>query len=211
MEQVASEGPGYCISISDEAITMTHYFGKTPEELAEYGHDRGAFVDLVNAPELIDEIPEIKRSAGLRSMVEAVTGHDSKLCSIGCDVMLFERSLNDDHDSSKPYVGGYVYYVIRNPEKSIHTDAYVDLAGWILGAIPAPPHPLRVSFDFIIEPLKHFYGQQGHHGLMAKAIGYGETAELAWQSFEWASNQIADSIMRHRELPSESLKSAGDE
>ncbi|GAB2493110.1 hypothetical protein GCM10027084_02210 [Pseudoxanthomonas sangjuensis] len=201
MEQIAFEGPGYRIATTDKAETMTHYHGMSPEELAAYGHDRGAFVDLISSPELIDTIPELRRSAGLRSMVAAATGHDSKLCSIGCDVAQFERTADDNPIASKFHVGGYAVYVIRNPEKSTDTSHYVDLAGWILGAIPAPPPPIRIFFDFMVEPLKHFYGEQGHFGLMAKTVGYGDTPELAWRSFEWSSNQIAASIMRHRVPP----------
>jgi hypothetical protein len=193
MDTILYQGPGYTIARTDEQSTMTHYPGMTSEEQIETGWMRGPFIDLSESPELIDSIPELAKSPGLRSMISAVAGPTAKLMTIGCDVAEFPGNQEDD---SRLHVGSYVNYAFRDIAKASDVQKNVDLACWILNAIGPPPDGIVISYEFIIEPLKSFYGHAGCYAVMAKAIGFGPTLAAAWNSYEWAADQMARSVAR---------------
>lgn len=176
---------------------MTHYLGMSPEKQAQTGRMRGPFVDLVADPGAIDSIPELAKSPSLKALIAAAIGPEAQLFTIGCDVAEFP-GIGDDGPG--PHVGAYVNYAFRDFDKASNVERNVELATWMLaGMKDPPPADLRVKFEFIIEPLKSFYGKPGAFSVMAKPIGYGKTISEAWLSYEWAASQLAASIGRQKD------------
>lgn len=201
MNEVLFEGPGYLVGKTDHAETMTHYHGMSPEEQAQSGRMRGAYIDLVANPDAIDLIPELAKSPSLKALIAATVGPEAQLFTIGCDVGEFPGA---GENGRGPHVGAYVNYAFRDFDKASNVQRNIDLATWILSGMRDPaPDGLQVKFEFIIEPLKVFYGRSGAFSVMAKAIGYGENFAEAWLSYEWAASQLAASIARQKSPPVE--------
>lgn len=203
MDQILFQGPGYTIAKTDQAETMTHYLGMSSEEQAETGWMRGPYVDLIANPCAIDSIPELAKSPNLKALIAAAIGPEAQLFTIGCDVGEFP-GVGDKGPGA--HVGAYVSYAFRDYEKASNLQRNIDLAIWMLsGMKDAPPDGLSVNFEFIIEPLKSFYGKLGAFSVMAKPIGYGDNFEKAWLSFDWAASKLAESVARQRD-PSVALE-----
>lgn len=197
MEEIRFQGPGYTIATTDHAGTMSHYPGMSAEEQAETGWMRGPYVDLIANPDAIDTIPELAKSPSLKALVVAATGETSQLCTIGCDVAEFPGKGDDGPGA---HVGADVNYCFRDFNKACDQERNVDLATWMLGGLnDAPPEGMHVNYEFVIEPLKSYYGKRGAFSVMAKPIGYGETFAEAWASYEWAATQLAASVARQKD------------
>jgi hypothetical protein len=184
-DRIIEQGPGFTIAVSDELGTMTHYGGIQRED----GNVNFGFVDLRSWPELVDSIPEVRKSNALGRLLRTINAQTSPLMSIGCECAEFQ--LKEALGSGESiHVGGYIDITFYDPEKNQTESALIHVARAILGRIAAPPGNTVIQFEMIVEPLKLFFGTTGHYGLMLKPNGYGKTSPEAWRAFEHATGAI---------------------
>jgi hypothetical protein len=193
--EVLYQGPGYTIAREHKAATAVPYFNV---ERAD-GQINHGFFDLRDNPDAVDTIPEAAKVSGLAKFLRAVAAHESIMTS-ACEAGVFDRGADHDPPEQRFQGGSFVVIEYRDLDKCRDADRYVNLAGYILHGV-APTDDHIVSYEFVIEPLKHFFGNDGCFALQAKGIGMGATESEAWASLDYAMSAMADSISRPPEQP----------
>jgi len=181
--RIIYEVPGATIEVSDEAGTLVPY-GPAPRE-DSYNH---GWLDLRDAPELVDSVPEAQKSAGLAEVLRAFNEPGSPMMTIGCDCAAF----NDEESDPPFYVGSFIDVCFRDASKNTE-GRLVDVAGVLLNHIPPAPGDLHMSFNMQVAPLRSFFGQAGCYALMMRPRGAGLSPEHAMRSFDHAAREIARS------------------
>ena len=188
-DQIIAKGTGWTIAISDVAETLVPYL---PGPLRANGTQNLGWLDLRGRPELVDEVPELGRSDGFSELVRAIAHPASKIMSGGCECGEFSRT-----EDPPIYVGGYVSTMFHSVEENQDRQNFVRLARYLLaGVTPTDEH--HMSFEFIIEPLKEFFGQPDCFCLVIKPFGHGHSSGQAWCAFDFASFELARSLVRDR-------------
>lgn len=197
VDTIVHQGPGFTIAISDEPMTLVPY-GPAPR-LDNYNH---GWTDIRDQPELVSTIPEASKSEGLAAILRAFNSIGSQMMTIGCECGLFVKETTD---SAEPryFAGGYIDVAFRDAEKN-GQQILLDFAGTLLRGISAPPSGTHISYEMIVQPLKHFFGTTGLWCLQIKPAGHGDTDEQAWHSFNYAANAIADSFTHQMQLATKS-------
>jgi hypothetical protein len=189
--EILDQGPGWTIARK-----------KTPETLVPYGpaqRPSGAvnhgWIDLRDHPERVAFVPEAARSEGLSKLLGVIADPVSKVMSIGCECAAFQ---NPKEDNPRWQVGGYVAVAFKDADLNCDPQKLVNVAHFILSGI-GPSSEYHIGFEFIVEPLKFFFGRTGCHALVIKPLGRGNDEPQAWASFEYAAAAIATAIEKGRE------------
>lgn len=190
-EEILSQGPGYVILATDELGTMTHYGPKVRAD----GTVNHGFIDLRDRPDLVDQIPEASKSEGLAEVLRVANAKGSPFLTIGCECHEFALE-QPRYDGTTIHVGGFVDVTFRDSERASDRAALISLANWTIGGTAGPSNGEAIAFEFVIEPLKSFFGRDDCYGVMMKPHGYGQTSEEAWRSFNVAAMAMAQSLSR---------------
>ncbi|WP_143742951.1 hypothetical protein [Maricaulis sp. W15] len=188
-DRIIAQGLGWTIARTDVADTLVPY-GQSP--VRDDGTQNYGWIDLRNRPDLVSEIPELRKSQGLGELVRAMAAPASQVMSGGCECSEFARDIDPPIS-----VGGFVTVMFRDVERNRSPDTFVTLAEYLLAGIePTDQH--NIGFEFIVEPLKSFFGHEGCFGLMVKPFGSGANSNQAWAAFDYAASALARSLTRHR-------------
>ena len=192
-DEILKQGRGYMISQSDIAATAVPYGPADRED----GDRNYGFVDLRDQPDLVDEIPEAKKSDGLAELLRAINAPGSALMSIGCECGAFSQEAAQEGGPTR-YIGSYVAITFRDPGRNSEPKALIDLARAILGRVRIDERHI-VTFEMILEPLKHFFGRSGCFELLVKPAGRGRCDQEAWEAFDHVTFATAAAIRRLQE------------
>jgi hypothetical protein len=190
--EILYQGPGYTIVCDSTAGTLVPYFyAERPDGNINYG-----FFDLRDNPAAVDAIPEADKVPGLAKFLRAV----ASLMTSACEAHVFDRGADHDPPEQRFQGGSYVVIEYRDLDKCRDPDRYVKLAGYVLHGV-APTDGHIVGYEFVIEPLKTFFGHDGCFALEAKGIGMGASEDEAWAALDYAMGTMADSISRPPSQP----------
>lgn len=184
-DKIIEQGAGYVIAIVEEAHGIVPYGSVDREDGTNYG-----WMDLRDQPGLVDRIPEAQNLPGMQAILRAANGSQSPLMSIGCEKGLFPVT---GHHSITHKVGGYVDLVFRTGDRN-DPDQLVEFAKLVLSKIEPTPQGVFTGYEFLVQPLKSFFGQDGRYALMLKPQGYGEAEAEAWKAFEVACTHLARAV-----------------
>lgn len=173
---ILAQGPGYTVARDDEAHSSIPY-GAVDRENGDRNH---GFVDLTDRPELVAEIPEARRSAGLRTLLQTVNGPGSPFMTLGCECGMFSREPESEGEPDR-YVGSYVAIAFRAPELNTAERIY-ELVRAVLGRT-AGSDAHHYTYEITITPLRTFFGHGGCFEMHVNALGYGRDDEQAWAAF----------------------------
>jgi hypothetical protein len=190
------QAPGITIAQSDEAGTLVPY----GEVEHDDGHTNHGWTDLRDHPERVSQIPEATRSPGLARLLRVIADPVSRIMSSACECHAFDRT-QVEHSGPPWQVGGFVVVMFKDAERNQDPENLLDVAARIAeGITPTEKH--HIGFEFIVEPLKYFFGRSDCHAVLLKSLGYGSSEAEAWAAFEYATSAIADSIdSRRGKLP----------
>jgi hypothetical protein len=184
------EGPGYSITQTDEAEVSIPY---VPQDRSDGNRNYG-FRDLRDHPELVSEIPEARNSPGMQAILRALNSSDSSLMSLGCERTV-HRLPEATGDDPSFVVVSYIGVAYRNLAQSAEPDNLIEVAKELLpGILGAGGHLLR--FNFTVEPLRSFFGDDGRFALMIKPFGYGDSPDVAEAAWNYAAQKLADALAR---------------
>ncbi len=187
--KILRQGPGFTIARSFIPGALVPYNAVDHND----GYRNHGYIDLRGSPELVYKIPEARKSTGLSAILKVIAHPKSALMTCGCECYLFDCGEGDDQP--RFLAGGYISVMFKSAEKNRNIKAIQDIAAYILNGISgAPQH--HIVYEMILEPLKLFFGDSDCFALMLKPLGFGDTKEQAWASFEHASNSIAVSLCR---------------
>jgi hypothetical protein len=189
-DEILFQGPGYAIARTLTPGTLVPY----ERFVRADGNINHGWIDLRGKPERVIEIPEANKSKGLAELLRILANPSSKLMSGVCECAAFD--CGPDTGGPRWQVGGFVTVMFRDTEKNVVAQNFVDLAQYILSGIPAA-EDIHIGFEFVIEPLKLFFGRTDCHDLMIKPLGYGPDEQAAWVAFDYAATATATSIGRH--------------
>ena len=173
-DYILYQGSGITIAQTDEALTAVPYGPQTHDD----GDQNHGWVDLRDNPERVTNIPEAQKSAGLAALLKTLA-EPGALMTSGCECGLFAGNAEMAHAY---YVGGYIDVMFREGALNSPEKLYAALEQWLPG-VPPPPIGVHYDFEFILQPLRHFFGQRDRFSVMVKPIGRGNTAEEAWAAF----------------------------
>jgi len=185
-DTILEQGPGYTIAIVEEAHGTVPYGQVIRDDGTNYG-----WVDLRDQPGLVDTIPEIQGIPGMQAILRVANTQQSPFMTIGCEKGSFPVK------GRRPItrmVGGYIDLVFRIGGYN-STGQLAEVAKQIRNKVK-PPENAVVGYEFLIQPLKNFFGQDGRYALMLKPQGYGENETTAWQAFEEACMHLANALQR---------------
>jgi len=191
-EIILLQGPGYTIAQTSCAGTLVPYGPAVRED----GNINHGWRDLRASPELVDNIPELSKSSGLKALVKAIAAPDSRIMSIGCECGIFKLPA-DTIDGYVWQAGGFVDVCFIDLESNKNPENFIAMSKEILSGIPANSEH-SFSFEMMIEPLKSFFGHSGCHGLNIKPMGHAVTEDAAWVAFNYAANEVARVIVESR-------------
>jgi hypothetical protein len=193
--EILYQGPGYTIARGGKAGTLVPYgYAERPDGQINHG-----FFDLRDNPDAVDAIPEAAKVPGLAKLLRAAAAHESIMTS-ACEAHVFDRGADYDPPEQRFQGGSFVVIEYREVDKCCDPERYVNLAGFILHGV-APTEDHVVGYDFVIEPLKTFFGHDGCFALQAKGLGMGVTEDAAWAALNYAMGAMADAIARKPETP----------
>ena len=192
-DRIVEQGQGYVIALSDEATTSVPYVSSDRQD----GDRNYGFVDLRDQPDLVEQIPEAKKSEGLADLLRAINSKNSLLMSIGCECGLFYQEVGQDGDPNC-YIGSYVDITYRNSDTIRDSQPLIDLARLLLDQVRLDT-PLLIRFDMIVEPIRHFFGQPNRFALQLRPIGFGQSEPEAWEAFDLATFALAMAVRRFHE------------
>lgn len=190
-DTILFQGQGYTIAQSDSAETLVPY---GPAEHHD-GTQNYGFMDLRGRPDLVACVPEAAKSAGLLDFLKTVADPISRVWSIGCECAVFDKGVE-----AQPFrwqAGGYINLLFVDNEENKEPQNFVDLARYILGGVNGSAQHV-IAYEMIIEPLKLYFGEDGHYSLMIKPVGYSDAEAKARAAFEYAIVAAAQSIARDR-------------
>jgi hypothetical protein len=191
-EFILYQAPGITIARTDRAGTLVPYGPANHDD----GHKNHGWIDLRDHPDLVAQIPEVARSVGLVRLLEAIASPASRIMSSACECHAFHCSDEEDRRSEWK-VGGFVVTMFKDADRNAIPENLIELAYRIAERI-APTEAHVIGFEFIVEPLKYFFGRHDCHAVMLKALGYGDTEAEAWTAFDYATSAIAESIESRR-------------
>jgi hypothetical protein len=184
-DTIIEQGPGYTIATVKEAHGVVPYGSFVREDGTNHG-----WVDLRDQPGLADRIPEARNLPGMQAILRAANGPQSPLMSIGCEKGLFPV---DGHHLITHMVGGYIDLVFRTGDRN-DPDQLVEVARLILSKMGSAPPGVFTGYEFLVQPLKSFFGEGGRYALMLKPQGFGEDETAAWKAFEVACMYVANAL-----------------
>lgn len=176
-DHILYQGPGITIAQTDEALTAVPYGPQTHDD----GDQNHGWVDLRDNPERVTNIPEAQKSAGLTTLLKALA-EPGALMTSGCECGLFGGSAEMAHSH---YVGGYIDVMFRDGVLNTPENLYASIEQWLPG-VPPPQADVHYDYEFIIQPLRNFFGQRDRFSVMVKPTGRGNTPEEAWAAFDAA-------------------------
>jgi hypothetical protein len=189
-DEILFQGPGFTIARTLTPGTLVPY----ERVIRADGNINHGWIDLRGNADRVTEIPEAAKSKGLAELLRVIADPRSKLMSGACECAAFE--LGPNAGGPQWQVGGFVTVMFGDAKKNVVAQNFIDLAQYILGAIPVA-EDVQIGFEFLIEPLKLFFGRTDCYDLMLKPLGYGPDEHTAWAAFNYASNAAAASIGRH--------------
>lgn len=184
---ILAQGPGYTVAQDDEAHSSIPY-GAVDRENGDRNH---GYVDLVDRPELAAEIPEAKRSVGLRTLLETVNRPGSPFMTLGCECGVFHREA-ESAEAPDRYIGSYVAIAFRAAGMNTAARIY-ELARAVLGRT-AGSDAHHYTFEITITPLRTFFGNAGCFEMHTNAIGYGRDDAQAWAAFDAACLALSSAV-----------------
>jgi hypothetical protein len=190
--RILKQGPGYTIAQTDEASTLVPYFAVKRQD----GNQNHGFIDLRGRSDLVDQVPEARKSTGLATLLKVIADPSSQLMSGGCECHAFENV--DNPDRPRWTAGCYVTVMFQETERNRVPASLHDVAAYSLNGIAPPPEGTHFGFEFLIEPLKTFFGMVGCYSVMMKPLGYGSTRDEAWAAMNSGLEALAASISRDR-------------
>lgn len=190
-DEILYQGPGYTIALSNGAETLVPYASADHGD----GNMNHGWIDLRDHPERVDLVPEAKKSAGLAKLLRVIAAPESRIMSSACECAAFNGSEHPAETSW--YVGGFIEIMFKEGDQNANPQNLIDLAGGIL-SLMGPSLGHHIGYEFIIEPLKAFFGRLDCYGLMLKPIGYGPDEPTAWAAFEDAVGGVAEAILTSR-------------
>lgn len=191
---ILAQGPGYTVAQDDEAHSSIPY-GAVDRENGDRNH---GFVDLVDRPELVAEIPEARRSSGLRTLLETVNGPGSPFMTLGCECGLFLREAESAEEPDR-YIGSYVAIAFRAAELNTAARIY-ELTRAVLGRT-AGSDTHHYTFEITVTPLRTFFGNAGCFEMHTNALGYGRDDAQAWAAFDAACLALSSAVEGVISLP----------
>jgi hypothetical protein len=192
VDTILVEGPGFTIAQSDLAETLVPYGPADRED----GNRNYGWIDLRDRPNLVSSIPEAQKSAGLSALLSAIADPSSAVMSGACDCHAFDHT-RDTAGEPGWLVGGYVEIMFKDSDRNRKPVEFDELARFLLSGISGSDQH-HVAYEFIIEPLKSFFGAAGCYGLMAKALGVGIDEDASWAAFDHGMRAMATSLVRNR-------------
>lgn len=194
MEEVTilHQGPGFTIARSNLASTLVPY----APAVRENGDRNHGYIDLRARPDLVASVPEAKKSTGLATLLRAIADPASRLMSGGCECHAFENT--DDPEHPEWSAGCYVSVMFQDSGRNKSAESLHDIAAYALSGIGPPPQGLHIGFEFLIEPLKSFFGESDCFCVEMKAVGHGATRDVAWEAMEYGLMALSASIARGR-------------
>lgn len=191
---ILAQGPGYTVAQDDEAHSSIPY-GVADSGNGDRNH---GFVDLVDRPELAADIPEAKRSTGLRTLLETVNRPGSPFMTLGCECGLFPLDA-DSAGALDRYVGSYVSIAFRAGELNTAARIY-ELTRAVLGrTVGSDTH--HYTFEITITPLRTFFGNVDCFEMHTNALGYGRDDAQAWVAFDAACMALSTAFEGVISLP----------
>lgn len=187
------QGPGFTIAETKEASTLVPYGPARRED----GNQNHGFMDLRGRPDLVDNIPEVQKSTGLATLLKTIADPSSKLMSSGCECHAFENT--DNPDKPRWTAGCYTNVMFLDADKNKKPSSVFDIAVYSLNGIGPPPDGTHIGFEFLIEPLRTFFGAEGCYSVEMKPLGHGKTKDEAWDAMNYALEALAASIARDRD------------
>ncbi|SFW27777.1 hypothetical protein [Luteibacter sp. UNCMF366Tsu5.1] len=176
-DYILYQGSGITIAQTDEALTAVPYGPQTHDD----GDQNHGWVDLRDHPERVASIPEAQKSAGLAALLGDLA-EPGALMTSGCECGLFAGNAEMAHAH---YVGGYIDVMFRDGALNTPETLYAALEQWLPG-VPPPAVGVHYGYEFIIQPLRNFFGQRDRFSVMVKPIGCGNTPDQAWAAFDAA-------------------------
>jgi len=186
-DEILFQGPGFTIARSHVPGTLVPYASANRAD----GNVNHGWLDLRGRPDLVSQIPEARKSAGLTKLLEAIAQPSSELMSSGCECAAFDHG--EEAPNSRWHVGGFVDVMFKDAERNRDPESLVTLARRLLAGVRGSEEH-HFGFEMIVEPLKAFFGHDGCHALMAKPIGYGPDEQKAWTNFNFAASALADAV-----------------
>lgn len=186
-DQIIERGPGYIIALLSDAHSLAPYAAVVHNEGINHG-----FIDLRDSPELAHGIPEAVDSPGMRSILAQANARYSELMTIGCEKGVFHIGRGGGHEYQS---GGYIDMAFRDAACNT-PDALITLARELVARLRLSEH-VDVSYEFLVQPMKSFFGVRDRYALMLKPMGFGSSEEVAWHAFEVASQCLGNAIRQY--------------
>jgi hypothetical protein len=187
---ILDQGPGYTIAIVEEAHGIVPYGSVVREDGTNHG-----WVDLRDRPDLVDLIPEVRDLPGMQAILRTANDNQSPLMSIGCEKGLFPV---DGHYPITHMVGGYIDLAFRIGDCN-GPDQLIKLARLILSKVEPTPPGVTTGYEFLVQPLKNFFGQGNRYALTLKPRGFGKSETKALEAFEIACMHAANALRGYTE------------
>jgi hypothetical protein len=181
-DQILYQDPGITIAQTDEALTAVPY---GPQAHGDSDQNHG-WTDLRDNPDGVADVPEAQKSVGLAELLRALA-EPGALMTSGCECGLFPGG---DKMAHTHYVGGYIDVMFRDGQLNTPERLYAALEQW-LPSVPAPAPGTYYDYEFIIQPLRNFFGERDRFSVMVKPIGRGRTPNEAWSAFDAACNALS--------------------
>jgi hypothetical protein len=178
MVEVLEQGDWWTIGISDKWGPPVPYPAvQRPDGAVNHG-----FVDLRENLDLIESIPEVQDSEGMKALLRVLNAPTSPFRSFGC-----EHSQPGPLDPPVPdgpthSMGCYVDLAFVDVEAN-DQPAIVALARRVKDLLPLTVNNW-VSVDLLAEKLKWLEGREDRHGLFIRVQGLGLSEDQARTVFE---------------------------
>jgi hypothetical protein len=197
--RILNQGPGYTIAETRVASTLVPY----GPAIREDGNENYGYVDLRGRPDLVKNIPEAQKSSGLFTLLRTIADPVSKLMSSGCECHAFENF--SDPRRPRWTAGCYTDVMFQDAARNSNPSSLFDIAAYSLNGIEPPPEGTHTGYEFLIEPLKTFFGADNCFTVQMKALGHGKTKAEAWAAMNYALDALARSIARDRSASVDSV------
>jgi hypothetical protein len=181
---------GLCIVFSPQAQTLVPY---GPADRPDGNRNHG-WTDLRGRPDLVETVPEISKSAGLRRVLTALAQPGSDLFSFGCECAAFHQPGQLDPPW---HVGGFIDVTFSDPVRASDRAQLLLAAEEIADGLRIKADHI-CTFELIVEPLRTYFGRSDCFQLELKPHGHADNEKSAWEAFEVAATAIADAIVRRR-------------
>ena len=189
-DSILYQTPGLTIAFDPEAATLVPY---GPAERADGNRNYG-WTDLRGRPDLADTIVEGAKSEGLKRMLRATADAGSDVFSIACECALFP---GPGPEWPAWQVGGFFDISFGDADRASNRDELVALAHDVAGRLQFESGHF-CTFEFIVRPLKSWFGQQDCFELELKPFGWGAEQATAWRAFDAAAGAVAGALEQRR-------------